>query len=146
MEAQNNASFLFHIKKQPLRNKKYFIYHNKEYPIDYDLLKKNSNYFFNNQAQFEDSQYIELVDEKEEYINFSDESIQAFISCCQNEPCSIHSSSVIPLQYLANKYEFSELIEVTEKFISQHSSELVFPTLLFKISKNKSNFQKKRIF
>lgn len=135
----NSDSFSFHITKQQVRNKKCFVYHNKEYPIDYDILKKNSNYIFNNQEKFENTQYIELINEEEENIRISDESIQAFILSCQNKPSTINKSSIISLQYLAYKFEFVELIEVTDKYISQHSNELIFPTLLFKISQKYEN-------
>ena len=146
METTDSTSFSFHIKKQPIRNKKYFVYHHKNYPIDFDLLSKNSNYFYNNQSQFENVQYIDLIDEKEEQINLSDESIQAFISSCQNEPCTINQSSVIPLQYLAHKYEFAELIEITDDFINKHSNDLIFSTLLFKNSEGKEKFKENSFF
>ena len=74
----------------------------------------------------------ELINEKEEYVKLNDESIQAFISSIQNEPCSIENSSIIPLQYLAHKYEFNELIRYTDQYIADHSEELVFATLSFK--------------
>lgn len=150
MESNSN-SFSFHITKQQVRNKKCFVYHNKEYPIDYDILKKNSNYIFNNQEKFENTQYIELINEEEENIRISDESIQAFILSCQNEPSTINKSSIISLQYLAYKFEFVELIEVTDKYISQHSNELIFPHFYSKFLKNmkiKKHFvthQKKKI-
>ena len=125
MEA-NSSTFSFHVKTQIIRNKKYFVYHHKEYPVDFGLLKKNSNYFYKNRNQYQEEQYIEIIKEEEEYVKLSDESIQSFICSCQNEPCTIKKSSVIPLQYLAHKYEFAELIEITDTFIEEHSDNLFF--------------------
>ena len=84
MEA-DNSNFSFHITKQVIRDRKYFVYHDKKYPVDFDLLKKNSNYFYANKNQFKKQEYIELIDENEEYVKLTDESIQAFISSIQNE-------------------------------------------------------------
>ncbi|KAK8841507.1 hypothetical protein M9Y10_027126 [Tritrichomonas musculus] len=96
------------------------------------MLKKNSIYFYKNQDKFKDIQRIELMDEHEKYIKLTDESIEAFISSCQNEPCSIENSSIIPLQYLAHKFEFNELIQFTDKYIKDNSEDLIFATLFFK--------------
>ena len=94
-----------------------------------------------NQRQFQEKEKIEIInEEEEEYVELSEESIQAFISSCQNEPCTIEKSSVIQLQYLAKKIEFTELIQFTDKFIEDHSEDLIFETLIFKTNKmNKTN-------
>lgn len=146
MESQNDDNFSFHIKKQAVRNKKYFVYDHKEYPVDFDFLKKNSNYFFDNQDKYQNEQYINLIDESEPQIKLSEESIRAFISSCQNEPCTIRKSSVLPLQYLAHKFEFDELIQVTNQFIAQHSKELIFPTLFFKLFEGKEKLKQNPFF
>ncbi|KAK8840170.1 hypothetical protein M9Y10_031110 [Tritrichomonas musculus] len=137
----NNSSFSIHATNQVIRDKKYFVYHNKQYPVNFDLLKINSNYFYKNQDQFREEQYIELIDEKEDFVKLSDESINAFISSCQNEQCSINKSSIIQLQYLAHKFEYNELIRITDQIIKDYSEDLIFETLFFKIDEmeNKNN-------
>lgn len=38
----------FQVHKKPIRNKKYFVYREKQYEVDFELLKINSEYFYNN--------------------------------------------------------------------------------------------------
>ncbi|KAK8895355.1 hypothetical protein M9Y10_023817 [Tritrichomonas musculus] len=127
----------FHIKKQAITNMKYFVYQDKLYSVNFDLLKMNSLYFYKNQEKFKEKNNIELMGEHEKYIKLTDESIEAFISSCQNEPCSIENSSIIPLQYLAHKFEFNALIQFTDKYIEEHSEDLIFEILFFKIDEMK---------
>ena len=39
---ENSSNFSFHVKKQAIVNTKYFVYHDKQYPINFDLPKNNS--------------------------------------------------------------------------------------------------------
>ena len=50
---ENSSGFPVHIKKQAIINTKYFVYQHKQYPVDFDLLKKNSIYFYENQNKFQ---------------------------------------------------------------------------------------------
>ena len=132
---ENHSSDLhlsFHINNQKVRNQKYFVYKDKEYPIDFDLVIKNSNYFYKNRKQYENVEYINLINEIPTEIKIPEESIKAFISSCQNEASEVSPSSVFALQYLSQKYEFPEITKVTEDFIKEHEGELVFETLEFK--------------
>ena len=138
---EDNSNFSFHVKKQIIRDKKYFVYHNKKYPVNFDMVKINTNYFYKNQNQFQNKEKIDLINENEEYVKLSDQSIQAFISSCQNEPCSINKSSIIPLQYLAHKFEFNELIQITDKYIKDHSNELIMEIFTSKFTKWKKKIK-----
>ncbi len=61
-----------------------------------------------------------------------EESIEAFVKCCQNKQCEIESTTIFSLQYLSIKYEYPEIIAITNEFIKEHSDELVYESLLFK--------------
>ena len=133
----------FHVDTKKIQNKKQLVYKDKKYPIDFDLLKKNSGYFYRNRKLFRDIDQIMLFnDTNESQINISEETVQAFIALCSNEPCQIDLLDVIPLQYLSYKYEFAELISITDKFIEEHSDELVFPSILFKLQLQPNNEEK----
>lgn len=137
---QSNINLSFHVDQQEIQNLKYFIFKMKKFPIDFDKLKKNSNYFYRNRKEFKQVDSINILDEFDnELIDISEDAIQAFVASCQNEPCQIHLSDVIPLQYLSYKYEFPRLITITDKFIQEHSDKLVFESILYKLSLRPNN-------
>lgn len=140
METQD---IFIHIANPIPRDQKNFIYHKKEYPIDFELLKKNCGYFYNNQKQFEEITDICLLNGDEEAISLTDESVESFIKICQNEKCQIKLSNIIPLQYLSYKYDFQALKTVTDELITKYSKELLFEKLLFN---NKKDSKKKLVF
>lgn len=109
MKKSNTSTISFHITKQTNQNTKYFVYgkQNKKYPIDFDLLKKNCNYFYRNRKQFKDIECINLNDENDKEIK--EEAIEAFIKSCENEKSNVKLSSIFDLQYLAYKYEYPGL-------------------------------------
>ena len=134
MKAFDDIELSFHVSKQEIKNMKYFILDNQKYPIDFDLLKKNCNYFYRNRRQFKFIDEINILNNSyESSLNISEETIQVFILSCRNEPCQIHLSNLIPLQYLSFKFEFTQLIKITEQFIEEHSNELIFHSILFKL-------------
>ena len=140
MNLDDNIDLSFHVDQQDFKNIKYFIYKKKQYPIDFDKLKKNSRYFYQNRKLFKQITDIIILDDVDDkLISIQEETIQAFIASCQNEPCKIHLSDVIPLQYLSYKYEFPKLISITENFIQEHSDKLVFHSILFKSSLRPNN-------
>lgn len=135
MNQENGIHISFHVVQPEIQNIKYFVFKDEKYPVDFDKLKKNSKYFYRNQKQFKQIYDVSILDEADEkLITISDKAIQAFISSCQNEPAQINLSDVIPLQYLSYKYEFPNLISVTEKCIQENSDKLIFQSLLFKLS------------
>lgn len=73
-----------------------------------------------------------------------EESIEAFVKCCQNKQCEIESTTIFSLQYLSIKYEYPEIIAITNEFIKEHSDELVYESLLFKTRQIKNSKNKYR--
>lgn len=127
------AKIFFKIDKKIVRNTKSFIYRGERYPFDFELLKQNSNYFYNNRQFLENVDNINLINKDEEdLIEISNEAIDNFIKCCQEESIAIDISNVIPLQFLSYKYDVPQLIKITTKFISENSQELAIKSLLFK--------------
>lgn len=128
----DDIKFSFHVTKKPIRNKKYFIYKEKKYEVDFELLKINSSYFYQNKKQFKNIEYINLLSEEENQILIPEEAIDAFIASCNNDPCQISLSSVIALNYLSQKFQFTELIQITTDFFNAHRIQLALKSLLFK--------------
>lgn len=88
-----NSSITFQINQDFKESMKNFIYKGKTFPFDFDIFKQNSKYFFQNRKILKNVKNINLLNEEEEkIINLSDESIQAFINCCQNQMCQINNT------------------------------------------------------
>lgn len=111
-----------------IRNAKNFIYKGRIYPISFDLVKINSNYFYSNCEKFTEEN-IEFQEE----IEISEFAFLSFINCCENKEFTINESNVFQLDYLSKKYEVPELTKVTQKFISRPNTKLAFESLHFKI-------------
>ena len=127
------AKISFKINNKTTQNNKFFNYKGKSYPFNFDLFKKNSKYFFANRQALKNKDSIDLISEiDQKSINFSDDDINNFIKCCQEESIDIDLSNVIQLQFLANKYDVPQLINITTDFIAENSKELVIKSLLFK--------------
>ena len=91
-------------KKQLAKMLKSYIYKGKTFPFSFDIFKQNSKYFFQNRKILKNVKNINLLKKEEEkIINLSDESIQAFINCCQNQMCQINMTNVFQLQFLSYK-------------------------------------------
>lgn len=142
----DNIDLTFHIENKNIQNVKFFVIKGKQYPVDFDLLKKNSQYFYRNRKQFAQVNTINLLNSTDEsLIDIPEGTIQAFAASCCNQPCKIGLSDVIPLQYLSYKFEFIELIKITNKFIEEHWNNLVLPSILFKIKIQPNNQRKSDI-
>ena len=109
------------------RNNKNIIYKSKTYPVNFDTIKNNSNYFFQNSKKFQ-AENIELQIE----IEIPLDTIESFISCCQNKKFKINESNVFHLDYLSKKYDVPELEKITQEYISKSNTDLAFQSLLFK--------------
>ena len=91
-------------KKQLAKMLKSYIYKGKTFPFSFDIFKQNSKYFFQNRKFLKNVKNIKILNEEEEkIINLSDESIQAFINCCQNQMCQINITNVFQLHFLSYK-------------------------------------------
>lgn len=66
--------------KPLIRVNKNLVYKGKKYPIDFSLIIKNSNYFYENYDQFKLIQDIIIP---EDQIDIPEDSIICFISACK---------------------------------------------------------------
>ncbi|KAK8892573.1 hypothetical protein M9Y10_029810 [Tritrichomonas musculus] len=126
----------FNPAKPIIRLTKNIIFKGKEYPIDFSLLKKYSNYFYNKKTHFKSINNI--------FIQFDDhdiceESIPIFIACCHNEPFQITDKTAFSLHQLSIRYEVPELQKLTEEYIKTNQKNQLFQSILSKISENPEN-------
>ena len=119
-----------HSIKPLIRSNKNFVYNGTKYPIDFDLIIKNSDYFYRNCDRFT---FVTDIEISSDIVNLTENSILAFISCCQNRSFKITKSDVFSLQQLAIKYEVPELLKITTKYINQNNNSLIFESIQFKI-------------
>lgn len=116
--------------KPLIRYDKNFVYKGKEYPIDFTLIKVNSNYFYERRDQYENVKDIELTDN--ELIDISEDCISCFISSCHNDSFEINCTNVFSLYQLSVKYEVPSLTSLTDDFIKKHGKELIFKSIQYK--------------
>ena len=118
----------------PLNDKdKYFIFQEETFPINFELIKQNSSYFLKNHDQFENVESIELLQNNDQHpILITTETIQRFISYCQNEPCEFDSTDTISLLYLSLKYGVTKLTTFINDYISQNHQEYIFQSIQLK--------------
>lgn len=117
-----------HFLKPLVRANKNIIYKGKKYPIDFNLIQNQSNYFYTNCDKYANSQDIPL---SEELIDISDESIQCFISSCQNERFEINDSNVFALHQLSIRYEVPCLKALTDEYIKENNKTLILQSIQY---------------
>lgn len=124
-----------------IRESKYFTFKDKRYPFDFDLFKKNSNFFFQKQNIYEKVECIELFNEEEAkmFHDIPDTAISNFISLSQNEECQINDSDLYYIQYLSRKFDVSNLTIVISDIISNNNKELILDSVLFKLKQQNTN-------
>lgn len=116
-----------------------FTYKGQQYPFNFDLFKRYSNYILKNQVQMEKNQFIDIINENTEaHIELSKEIIQDFIKFVHREQIGIGDKNVSQLHYLANKYEIPLLINFTENYIKNHQKDTFVQMLL--IHQNEPEF------
>lgn len=108
------------------RTNKNFVYKGKEYPIDFSLVKKYSNFFYINKSQFKLVHDIEI---KPNNYELSEEVILMFIACCQNQPFDINDTNVFALHQLSIQYDVPVLNNLTSQCINKNKKSLVFQSI-----------------
>ncbi|KAK8888270.1 hypothetical protein M9Y10_039335 [Tritrichomonas musculus] len=114
--------------KPSIRSDKNLVYKGKKYPVNFSTLKKYSNFFFNKKKDFKNLDDIEIS----ENLDLSEDSIQNFVLCCQNESFNITDENVFSLRQLSIFYEVPELITITNNYIQDNQEKLIFQSILFK--------------
>lgn len=127
-----------HSIKPLVRSNKNFVYKEKKYPFDFELIIKNSNYFYRNRDDF---LLITDIEIPSSVFNLTESSIHAFISCCENLSFEINKSDIFSLHQLAIKYEVPELLKITTEYINQNNNNLIFESILFKIQSQNQDDQ-----
>lgn len=94
------------------------------------IVTRNIQYVARNQELFDQNQTISLIDElSEPTFNLTDENINAFIKFIQRKKILIDDDNVVPLNYLAKKYEVASLINITNDYLAQNNSKLALKIL-----------------
>lgn len=121
-------------------NTKQIVYKNLSIPIDYDLLKRNSDFFLENDNKYNSYKSIPILEDEAKVIEYPTQAIQEFIKCCQNQQIEINPSNLFYLNYLAKKYKVKKLKSATLNIISSNKGQLALESLLFslKMSQNKN--------
>ena len=100
--------------KPLIRPDKNLVFKDKKYPIDFSLIKKYSNFFYNNRKYYKTIKDIQL--QSDEY-EICEESIPMFIACCQNQKFDITDSTVFSLYHLSIQYQVPELNKLSDEYI-----------------------------
>lgn len=109
----------------------FFVYRTKQYPLNFNFLKISSQYVQQNEIEFSQSKYINLLNEIDENnIDIDEKVIKTFIKYIQQEPIEIHNENVAILNFLGRRYMIKELIESTDEYISNHQTEIILDLLL----------------
>ena len=133
IEKQKKNFFTISIKS-PDNNKKFFVFRDKQFEINFGLFKQNSIFFQKYQNQYENVQYINLFQENEidQFDNISDNAIINFIKLSQNETCQIDNSDIFYIQFLSQKFMVTELSNSIKNIISENYNQLIFESIFFK--------------
>lgn len=89
MTKSSEDKVIFAIDEQTIRTSKYFVYKDQRYEVDFDKLKKNCRYIYQNRKLYKDEENINLLNEEDENIELTEEAIKGFISICENKKCEI---------------------------------------------------------
>lgn len=102
----------------------HFIYKDKKYPIDIDLLNRYSEYFLSQKDNSTQGDCLELSF-YDDLQDFSEESIGLFVNFFQEGSIKVTQKAAISLNFLSNKFKVPRLIEITDSFIETHHNNLV---------------------
>lgn len=111
---------------------KEIVYNNKHHQIDFDILERYSNHFYENRMKYKNLD--EITFSKVDF-NVSDESFHNFISFCQMrfDPNNINNSNIFDLYFLSIKFGVQELRHISEDYIAKNYKNLIFQSISFKI-------------
>lgn len=121
--------------KPLIRPDKNFVYKHKKYPIDFSMIKKYSNYFYNERKNYKGIKDIPL---QLNGFEVCEESIPIFIACCQNQPFDITNSTVFSLYQLSNQFDVPELNKLSNEYIQKNHNNLVLQSIKFKLENQNS--------
>ena len=107
----------------------YFVYGGKRFPFNIFLFNCYSQYFTSNPQIFQQSLDINLTDEFDANTALSEDSITNFINYCQKTDIILHNENVLSIHKLAKKFMVTSLIEITQKYISDHRNDFVIQFL-----------------
>ena len=107
-----------------------FILNGKSFPFNINLFNCFSNYFISKKTLILPNSNINLLDEDEQYLSISDDSIESFINFCHGSSINVNNENVYPLYKLALKYNVKNLINSLETYINEHCDEIVLQFLL----------------
>lgn len=113
-----------------VRNPKNIIFNGSKYPIDFDLLVRYSNYFFNHKQDYEKVHDIIFPNKP---IEINEETFQTFLKICQGEEFILNDSNVFIIRQLSYIYDIPDLANSIKIYISKHP-QLVLKSLYNLIS------------
>lgn len=120
----------FFLNEDEFPDTHFFLYHGEKYPIKIDFFKLSSKYFARNQDLFFQSKTIPLIDESSEpSLNITNDNIDTFIKFVQHKQIQINNENVVTLNYLANRFEVTSLINITQDYISQNHQNIALQIL-----------------
>ena len=103
-------------------------YRSRTWNVDYDILKKNSTYFNDHQNENRNKKEINLAEDET-----SEDSIDIFISICENKKFELDETNIFDLYNLSCKYGVINLTKCIENFISTSDTKLVIKFIVFKL-------------
>lgn len=130
-----SRSFIIDISPE---NTKQVVYKDLSIPVDYDLLKRNSEYISSNDITYNSKDKIYLLLEEGNDTEFPYSSIQEFVKCCQNQRIDINQSNLFYLNYLSKRYGVKKLEKETSDIISSDKGQLALESLIFILNINKN--------
>ena len=107
------------------------LYNSQKYPINFDLFKYFSKYFYERRNEIPETGDIDLTkyDPDDNISNFSPDEVIDFIKYIQTKPIQLTNNNIVTLQYFDHKYDINQLIASTEEYINEHEEEIILKFL-----------------
>ena len=106
-----------------------FVYKEREFSFNYKIFCNFSDYFNSQNHENLPTEKINLLDGYEGNVDLNNDSINDFLNYCQNHQIQLTNENVVHLHILAKHYMVPTLLELTKKYISEHSSDFVIQFL-----------------